>query len=68
VSADVLIVPGLGDSGPALFYDLARARILAWRWGSQLVEIGRAGHINGASDLRMWPAGMRLLAPFLAAA
>lgn len=50
------------------YYDLTRARFMAWRWGSRLVEIGRVGHINSASDLGMWPTGQRLLAPLLGAA
>src|ERR1043166_3937787 len=30
-------------------------------WGSTFVDIGRAGHINGASNLGAWPAGLKLL-------
>jgi predicted alpha/beta hydrolase family esterase len=50
------------------YHDMTRARFLAWRWGSRLVEIGRVGHINSASDLGLWPVGQRLLAPLLGAA
>lgn len=30
-------------------------------WGSKLVDIGRAGHINSASNLGSWPAGLKFL-------
>lgn len=40
---------------------LARARRSASAWGSRLVEIGAAGHINSASGLGEWPAGLELL-------
>lgn len=39
----------------------ARARQFADAWGSRLVEIGNAGHINGESKLGDWPAGQALL-------
>jgi uncharacterized protein len=38
-----------------------RARALARTWGSRLVDIGPAGHINGDSGLGDWPEGKRLL-------
>lgn len=34
----------------------------ATAWGSDLVEIGPAGHINSASGLGDWPKGQKLLA------
>lgn len=34
-------------------------------WGSQLVSIGDAGHINGDSNLGIWPEGFRLLQTLL---
>ena len=40
---------------------LERARELAQAWGSRLVNIGPAGHINGDSGLGDWPEGKRLL-------
>jgi prephenate dehydrogenase len=43
------------------FLSLDRARELAHAWGSRLVEIGAAGHINGDSGLADWPEGKRLL-------
>jgi predicted alpha/beta hydrolase family esterase len=41
--------------------DLAFARQCAEDWGSRLVSIGKAGHINAASGLREWDEGHRLL-------
>jgi prephenate dehydrogenase len=43
------------------FLPLDRARELAHAWGSRLVDIGPAGHINGDSGLADWPEGKRLL-------
>jgi hypothetical protein len=31
------------------------------RWGSRLVHIGRAGHINAESGFGPWPQGLELL-------
>ncbi len=38
-----------------------RARTMAADWGSELVEIGPRGHINGDSGLGDWPEGLALL-------
>lgn len=38
-----------------------RARQFAKAWGSELVTIGDAGHINAASGHGEWPAGLALL-------
>jgi prephenate dehydrogenase len=43
------------------FLSMERARELAQAWGSRLVNIGPAGHINGDSGLADWPEGKRLL-------
>ena len=43
------------------FLTVERARDVARAWGSRLVEIGPAGHINGDSGLGDWPEGKRLL-------
>jgi hypothetical protein len=40
---------------------LVRARQFAAAWGSELVNIGPAGHINTASGYGEWPAGLELL-------
>lgn len=39
----------------------ARARQFAEAWGSELIDIGEAGHINTASGYGEWPAGLALL-------
>jgi predicted alpha/beta hydrolase family esterase len=41
-----------------------RARAFAQAWGSRYVEIGAAGHINGASGYGEWPEGERMLLDF----
>ncbi|HEX3067222.1 MAG TPA: alpha/beta hydrolase [Thermoanaerobaculia bacterium] len=41
-----------------------RARQFADAWGSRLVFIGDAGHINGASGYGPWPEGERMLLDF----
>ena len=40
---------------------LAHAQRCADAWGSRLVCIGAAGHINAASNLGEWPEGLALL-------
>jgi len=43
------------------YVSLVRARAFAAAWGSRLVEVGAAGHVNTASGLGAWPAGLDLL-------
>lgn len=43
------------------YVTLERARTFAASWGSRLVTLGDAGHINGQSGLGDWPAGFALL-------
>lgn len=43
-----------------------RARAFAQAWGSRLVEIGDAGHINGDSGYGEWPEGEKMLREFCA--
>jgi uncharacterized protein len=43
------------------YVSLDRAREFARAWGSALVEVGPVGHINSASGLGEWPAGLALL-------
>jgi predicted alpha/beta hydrolase family esterase len=43
------------------YVTLERAQRFAAAWGSELVTIGAAGHINSASGLGAWPAGYALL-------
>lgn len=38
----------------------ARASDLARHWGSELVDLGHAGHVNVASGFGPWPEGRRL--------
>lgn len=40
---------------------LDRARYFARHWGSQLVDIGKAGHINAMSGHYQWKEGLELL-------
>lgn len=46
------------------YVTLERARAFAAAWGSKFVEIGEAGHINGASGYGEWPEGERMLMEF----
>jgi predicted alpha/beta hydrolase family esterase len=46
------------------YVSIERARAFAQAWGSKLVEIGDAGHINGASGYGEWPEGERMLLDF----
>ena len=43
----------------------ARARQFAQAWGSELVEVGAAGHLNTASGHGAWPAVGELLREWL---
>ena len=43
-----------------------RAQQFAQAWGSELVDIGPAGHINAASGHGPWPAGLKLLREWVA--
>lgn len=43
------------------YVNVARAREIAARWGSDFVDVGAAGHINAESQLGLWPEGHRLL-------
>ena len=46
------------------FITPGRAAALAAAWGSRLVEIGDAGHLNTESGHGAWPEGERLLREF----
>lgn len=50
------------------YADLAWSRACAAAWGSELVDIGDAGHINAASGLGEWPQGQALLQRLIAGA
>lgn len=43
------------------YVDLPRARGFAAAWGARFVEAGPHGHLNAASALGDWPAGLALL-------
>ena len=43
------------------YVSVARATAFAAAWGSTLVNIGTAGHVNSASGLDGWPAGRSLV-------
>jgi predicted alpha/beta hydrolase family esterase len=43
------------------YVTIERARTFAGAWGSRLVTVGDAGHINSQSGLGDWPAGFALL-------
>jgi len=49
------------------YVSIARARTFANAWGSRLVDIGPAGHINGASGYGPWPEGETMFLEFLLA-
>lgn len=46
------------------FVSIVRARAFAQAWGSKLVDIGPAGHINGDSGYGEWPEGEKMLVDF----
>ncbi|MEO7580743.1 MAG: alpha/beta hydrolase [Massilia sp.] len=48
------------------YVSIGRARAFAGAWGSKLVEIGEAGHINGASGFGAWAEGEQLVLDFCA--
>jgi predicted alpha/beta hydrolase family esterase len=48
------------------YVSLDRARQFADAWGSELVTIGEAGHINGASGHGPWPEGEAMLMELIA--
>jgi predicted alpha/beta hydrolase family esterase len=43
------------------YVTVARGRAFAAAWGSDVVEVGAAGHINSASGHGPWPEGLQLL-------
>jgi len=46
------------------YVTLARAHAFASAWGSRVVEIGKAGHVNADSGYGAWPEGEALLEEF----
>lgn len=43
------------------YLSVQRALAFAGAWGSQFIDIGAAGHVNGESGLGDWPDGKRLM-------
>lgn len=43
------------------YVTLARAELFAESWGSELVNVGKAGHINVAAGYGAWPEGLQYL-------
>ncbi|MFT8421447.1 MAG: alpha/beta hydrolase [Gluconacetobacter sp.] len=41
--------------------DMRRARVMAHRWGSTLLDAGQIGHIGNRSGLGLWSAGLSAL-------
>jgi uncharacterized protein len=52
-----IVVASANDS----YVSLDRAKIFANRWGSELIDIGNAGHINAETNLMFWEFGLELL-------
>jgi predicted alpha/beta hydrolase family esterase len=46
------------------YADVERSRAFAQAWGSKLIEIGDAGHINADTGYGPWPEGERMLEDF----
>ena len=62
VPLDQLPFPSIVVTSSSDFYvSLERAAQFAEAWGSELVTIGDAGHINIASGYGQWPDGLDLL-------
>lgn len=47
------------------YVSVERAKFFAESWGAEIVFIGDAGHINGASGYGPWPEGEQLLFDFI---
>lgn len=48
-------------SSDDVYVSLERARFFAECWGSELINIGKAGHINVASGFGLWTEGLQYL-------
>src|SRR5205814_7192646 len=47
------------------YAEIARTQFWARAWGSRLVSLGAAGHVNADAGYGPWPAGLELLAPLM---
>ena len=52
-----IVVASINDH----WVSLDRARLFAENWGSELISIGKAGHINAASGYGQWKEGLEIL-------
>jgi predicted alpha/beta hydrolase family esterase len=52
-------------SSDDLFATMAFSKRCAKHWGSEFVDIGKAGHVNAESRLGDWPEGLALLQSLL---
>lgn len=57
ISFPTLVVASTDDP----WVTMERAEYFASNWGSELINIGNAGHINAASGYGEWPQGLELL-------
>lgn len=51
-------------SSDDVWVSFERAHFFAEKWGSELINIGNAGHINADSGFGEWKEGLELLAKF----
>lgn len=67
IPADPLPFPAMvvaSRDDPYAAFD--RSRAMAERWGADLIDLGKAGHINAQSGLGAWTEGQRLLDTLIA--
>ena len=60
ISFKTIVVASTNDE----WVTLERATYFANNWGSELINIGEAGHINTAAGFGKWDEGLTLLAKF----
>lgn len=59
---DKLRFPSITVASQNDFYvSISRAKFFAEKWGSELVDVGDASHINTAAGFGEWPAGLDFL-------
>ena len=60
ISFKTIVVASTND----YWLSLERAKLFAESWGSELINIGNAGHINTASGYGKWEEGLKILKKF----
>jgi uncharacterized protein len=60
ISFKTIVVASTNDE----WVTLERAQYFANNWGSEMINIGEAGHINTAAGFGKWDEGLKLLAKF----